>query len=355
MTMAAEFHKLEVASIEHITDASVAVGFGVPEALRATFSHIPGQHIIVKRDINGETVRRSYSICSPTGEAQITVGIKKLPGGAFSTFANDELRQGDVIEVTPPTGDFTLEPDPGNANHYIAIVAGSGITPVLSMISSVLRDEEASRFTLIYGNRDGASIMFLDELDALKNRYPERFTLFHILSREVHAIPLFEGRIDEDKLKRLFTTVVDAGTATEWFLCGPSGVVNAARSVLTAGGVAQDRIHDELFYAGDETVVAVAQDDAIGSEVKFTLDGRTSTIIVDPAGAPILDHALAVRPDTPFSCRSGACASCRAFVTKGEVVMDRNWALNQEEVEAGQILTCQSHPVSQSVELTYDV
>jgi ring-1,2-phenylacetyl-CoA epoxidase subunit PaaE len=355
MTMAAEFHKLEVVSVEHITDAAVAVSFEIPETLRSTFSHVPGQHVIVKKDIGGETVRRSYSICSPTGEARITVGIKKLPGGAFSTFANDELGRGDVIEVTPPTGEFTLETDPENANHYVAIVAGSGITPVLSMISSALRDEPASRFTLIYGNRDGTSIMFLDELDALKNRYPERFTLFHILSREVHAIPLFEGRIDEDKLKRMFRTVVDAASATEWFLCGPSGVVEAARSVLTAGGVGEDRIHDELFYAGDEAVVAVAQDDAVGSEVKFTLDGRTSTVIVDPAGAPILDHALAIRPDTPFSCRSGACASCRALVTKGEVVMDRNWALNQEEVDSGQILTCQSHPVSESVELTYDV
>jgi ring-1,2-phenylacetyl-CoA epoxidase subunit PaaE len=197
--------------------------------------------------------------------------------------------------------------------------------------------------------------MFLDELDALKNRYPERFVMFHILSRESHAIELFEGRIDEQKLIRLFSTVVDAGTATDWYLCGPSGMVRAAQSVLTAGGVPEGNIHHELFFAGDDTSFVPVADDAVGSEVKFTLNGRTSTIIVDPSGAPILDHALAVRPDAPFSCRSGACASCRARVTVGDIVMDRNWALNQEEVDAGQILTCQSHPTSGLVELTYDL
>jgi ring-1,2-phenylacetyl-CoA epoxidase subunit PaaE len=197
--------------------------------------------------------------------------------------------------------------------------------------------------------------MFLDDLDALKNRYPERFVMFHILSRESQAIEMFEGRIDEEKLIRLFSTVVDAGTATDWYLCGPSGMVRAAQSVLTAGGVPERNIHDELFFAGDDASFVPASDDAFGSKVLVTLNGRTSTVIVDPAGAPILDHALAVRPDTPFSCRSGACASCRARVTAGEVVMDRNWSLNQEEVDSGQILTCQSHPISEVVELTFDL
>jgi ring-1,2-phenylacetyl-CoA epoxidase subunit PaaE len=353
--MAVAFHKLTVARVEPVTDNSVAVTFRIPEDLSETFIHKAGQHVIVKATIDGESVRRSYSICSPVGSPELTVGIRHLDGGVFSTYANTVLASGDTVEVTPPTGDFTMDIDSANANHSIAIAAGSGITPVLSMIASVLENESASRFTLIYGNRDGRSIMFLDELDALKNAYPERFVMFHILSRESHAIELFEGRIDEQKLIRLFSTVVDAGTATDWYLCGPAGMVRAAQSVLAAGGVPDANVHDELFFAGDDASFVPASDDAVGSEVKFTLNGRTSTIIVDPAGAPILDHALAVRPETPFSCRSGACASCRARVTVGEVTMDRNWSLNQEEVDAGQILSCQAHPVSEVVELTYDL
>jgi ring-1,2-phenylacetyl-CoA epoxidase subunit PaaE len=353
--MAAEFHTLTIDRVEPVTDDSVAVTFAVPESLIETFTHEAGQHVIVKTEIDDETVRRSYSICSASGSSELTIGIKHLDGGVFSTYANEVLSAGDTIEVTPPTGDFTIATDAHNENHNIAIVAGSGITPVLSMISSVLEVERASRFTLIYGNRDGRSIMFLDELDALKNRYPDRFVMIHILSRESHAIELFEGRIDEEKLLELFSTVVDAGTATDWYLCGPSAIVQAARTVLAAGGVPEDHIHDELFFAGDDASAVAVSDDLVGSEVKFTLNGRTSTVIVDPVGAPILDHALAVRPDAPFACRSGACASCRARVTEGEVVMDTNWSLNQEEVDAGQILTCQSHPVSGVVEVTYDL
>lgn len=353
--MAVEFHTLAVARVEPVTNNSVAVTFEIPDGLRETFSHKAGQHAIVKAMIDGESVRRSYSICSPVGGSEFTIGVKQLDGGVFSTYANSVLSAGDTLEVTPPTGDFTITTSAQNTNHYIAIAAGSGITPVLSMISTVLAIEPGSRFTLIYGNRDGRSIMFLDDLNALKNRYTDRFALFHILSRESHTIELFEGRIDEQKLIRLFSTVVDAGTATDWYLCGPSGMVRAAQATLTAGGVPEGAIHDELFFAGDDASFVPVSDDAVGSEVKFMLDGRTSTIIVDPAGAPILDHALAVRPDTPFSCRSGACASCRARVTLGEVVMDKNWTLNQEEVDAGQILTCQSHPVTDVLELTYDL
>lgn len=351
----AEFHKLSVASVDSITDESVSVAFEVPGELAEVFAHTPGQHLIVKATIEGETVRRSYSICSRSGSGELKVGIKRLNGGAFSTFANSGLKVGDVLEATAPTGDFTIATDPTNANHYIAIAAGSGITPVLSMIESVLADEPKSRFTLVYGNRDGRSIMFLDELDRLKSQHPHRFVLFHILSSESHAIPMFEGRLDEEKLVALLTTVVDAASATSWYLCGPAGVVEAARSVLARGGVEPERIHDELFYAGGDAPPRVAGDDEVGSMIRVTLDGRTSTLVVDPNGAPILDHVLSVRPEAPFACRSGACASCRAQVTRGEVRMDRNWALEEAEVVAGQILSCQAHPVSDTVELTYDL
>jgi ring-1,2-phenylacetyl-CoA epoxidase subunit PaaE len=354
-TQAAEFHKLSVVSVEAITDESVRITFDVPPDLHDAYWHTAGQHVILRTTIDGETVRRSYSICSKPGGGSFSVGVKHLAGGVFSSFANTSLMPGDVLEVTLPTGEFCIDTDPEHEDHYVAIVAGSGITPVLSMIDAVLADEPRSRFTLVYGNRDGRSIMFLDDLDRLKNHNPGRFVVFNILSRESNIVPMFEGRLDEDKLVQLLTTVVDAGSATDWYLCGPSGVVEAAESVLERGGVPPGRVNYELFYAGGDALPQVAADDVSGATVKVTLGGRTSTLLVDPNGAPILDHVLAVRPEAPFSCRSGACASCRAHVTVGEVEMDRNWALEESEIESGQILTCQSHPMTDIVELTYDV
>lgn len=351
----AEFHTATVRAIEPLTANAVAVSLDIPSDLREAFSHTPGQHLIVRADIDGQDVRRSYSICTSPDERYPTVGIKHLPGGVFSTFVHERLKPGDTIQVTPPTGEFTLAADPTRRAHHVAIAAGSGITPVLSMIRSVLEAEPASMFTLLYGNRDGRSIMFLDELDALKGRFPGRFVLVHVLSRESHDIDLLSGRIDAEKLERFLSTLIDPGSVSGWYLCGPRGMVDTARSVLSDHGVAGDLIHDELFYAGAVDESSVAHDDAEGATVRFTLNGRTSTATVAQDGAPILDHVLAIRPDGPFSCRSGACASCRAQVTSGEVRMDRNWSLLEAEVAAGQILTCQAHPVSDVVELTYDV
>lgn len=353
--MAVTFHPLTVASVDRLTDESVRIGFAIPEDLVDEFRFVPGQHLTLKADIDGDDVRRSYSICCPSNTDRLEVGIKRLPGGAFSTWANDALRPGMVVEVTPPTGEFTHAPSSDRTGRYVAIAAGSGITPVLSIIASTLRDEPSSEFTLVFGNRNGASVMFLDEVDAIKGAYPDRFSVFHILSREDHAVPLFNGRVDAGKLTELFEAMIEPAGIDEWFLCGPRGLVEDARSVLAATGVADDKVHDELFYAGGDGPPVVAVDDAIGSDVRFTLDGRTSSVTVDPDGAPILDHVLSVRPEGPFSCRSGACASCRAQVTQGEVRMDRNWSLNADEVARGQILTCQAHPVSDIVELTYDV
>lgn len=353
--MAAEFHTLEVASVEPLTEASVAVRFAVPPELSDAYRFVPGQHVTMRREIDGEDVRRSYSICTSANSGDLRVAVKRLDGGAFSTYANRDLEPGDRLDVTLPVGEFTISTDPANAKHYLAIAAGSGITPVMSMTATVLEDEPDSRFTLVYGNRNSMSVMFLDELGALKDRYPSRFVLMHVLSREVNAIPLFDGRIDVAKLEELFTTVIDADSVDGWYLCGPSGVVEAARKTLAARGIDESIIHDELFYAGDEVRAPIPGDDPEGSTVRFTLNGRTSTLVIDPAGAPILDHALAARPDAPFSCRSGACASCRAQVTGGEVRMDRNWALSDDEVAAGHVLTCQSHPLTDTVELTYDL
>lgn len=353
--MAVEFHTLTVQSVEPLTDDSVRVAFEVPDALAEAFRHVPGQHMTVRATIAGEDVRRSYSICTPAGNGSLAVGIKRLPGGAFSTWANDELTAGMTIDCTPPTGEFTLVPDAGRRAGYVAIAAGSGITPVLSIVASTLRDEPQSEFTLVYGNRTGASVMFLDDIDALKGRYPDRLSVFHVLSREGHPVPLLSGRIDVDRVTALCRTFIDVDATDEWFLCGPRGMVEDATTALVGLGVDESAIHDELFYAGGEGPITTAQDDPTGAKVVFTLDGRTSTVYVDRDGAPILDHVLSVRPEGPFSCRSGACASCRAQVVSGEVRMDRNWSLNEEEVASGHILTCQSHPVGEHLELTYDV
>ncbi len=351
---AVEFHPLTVRAVDRLTDDSVCVTFDVPDDLRSLYTHVPGQHMILRTSIDGADVRRSYSICSPAGGTALQVGIKLLRGGAFSTWANSTLEPGTVIEATPPTGEFVHSPSRAGVRSYGAIAAGSGITPVLSIIASTLRDEPEATFTLVYGNREGRSVMFLDEIDALKGAYPDRFMVMHVLSRESHMVPLFEGRIDSEKLGQLFSTVVDPGAIDRWFLCGPRGMVEDARRALEDRGVPSDAVLDELFYAGDGPPV-IAEDDVVGSTVRFTLHGRTSTVVIDPHGAPILDHVLSIRPEGPFSCRSGACASCRARVIEGEVRMDRNWSLNGEEVAGGHILTCQSHPVSDVVELTYDV
>jgi ring-1,2-phenylacetyl-CoA epoxidase subunit PaaE len=351
----AEFHTVTISSIEPLTPEAVCVSLEIPDELRARFAHTPGQHLIFRTNIDGEDVRRSYSICTSANEAFPSVGIKHLDGGLFSTFVHDALAVGDSIEVTPPTGDFVLDPNPNSTNNYVAFAAGSGITPVLSMIRTVLEIEPHSTFTLVYGNKTGQTVMFLEELDELKGRYLDRFVIFHVLSRESNNIPILEGRIDRQKVERMLATVIDAETVAGWYLCGPRGMVEDAQQVLMDHGVPERDIHDELFYAGEVTASMVAQDDVVGSTVKFTLGGRTSTATVATDGKPILDHVLAIRPDGPFSCRSGACASCRAQVTKGEVVMERNWSLSSEEVASGQILTCQAHPVSELVELTYDV
>lgn len=351
---AVSFHPLTVSDVEHITDDAVRVTFEPPPNDRELFRHTPGQHLTLRATIDGADVRRSYSICSPQDGEALQVGIKLLPGGIFSTWAHQDLEVGDVISSTPPTGDFTLDSSAAGDGAYVAIAAGSGITPVLSIVASTLRNEPSSKFTLVYGNRTSGSVMFLDDIDALKGAYPDRFMVIHILSREQHDLPLLSGRIDADKVAELCERFISVSSVTGWYLCGPKGMVEASREALDTLRVDPATVHDELFYAGGDGPIAVAEDDVDGSEVRFTLDGRTSSVFVDPDGTPILDHVLRVRPEGPFSCRSGACASCRALVTKGEVRMDRNWSLNQEEVDAGQVLTCQSHPVSDTVELTYD-
>ncbi len=350
------FHRLEVIEIEPLTDDSVAVTFDVPPELEDVFTFVPGQHVTVRSQIDGQDVRRSYSISCPPGQGRVRVGIKRVPTGIFSTFATTRLAPGDVLEVMPPVGEFTL-PSELTDKHLVAIVAGSGITPVLSMIATALGSDPTCRFTLIYGNRTSMSVMFLEELEALKDRFSDRFHLMHVLSREPQPVDLFTGRIDADKLDAILSALVDPDDVDEWFLCGPHGLIETARTTLGRRGVPSGSIRDELFYAGDTPPVPVvdesdAQEGSV--HVGFTLDGRRSTVGMEPHQT-LLEAAMRVRRGLPFSCKGGMCATCKAHVVSGEVRMDKNYALVADEVEAGFVLTCQSHPVTDTVEIDFDV
>ncbi len=356
MVTAADFHPLRVAAVETLTDDAVAITFDVPDDLAEEFSFLPGQHVTVRAEIDGQDVRRSYSICSPAPDGPLRIGVKRIDGGVFSTYATKEVRPGDVLEVAPPVGEFVVEIDPGRGSHRGAVVAGSGITPVLSMVATVLAREPRGRFTLIFGNRHSRSIMFLEELEALKDRHPDRLHLIHVLSREPSVVPLLSGRIDGAKLETLLDSVVDASSIEDWYLCGPYEMVSDAQATLSRRGWTPEHIHDELFFAEplperpEPAEVPVGE----GVPVTFTLDGRTATVTVPRDGAPILDYVLQVRPDAPWSCRGGMCTTCRAKVTVGAAELDRNFALTQAELDRGYVLTCQAHPTTDELELSYD-
>lgn len=354
---AVEFHPLRVASVDPLTDDSVAITFEVPETLADRYRYLPGQHVTMKADIDGADVRRSYSVCANANRGTLRVGVKRLDGGAFSTFATTRLRAGDLIEVMPPVGEFTIDPDPGAANHYAAVVAGSGITPVLSLVSTTLESEPGSRWTVVFGNKAASSVMFLEELAGLKDNHPDRLHVIHVLSREQPDLDLFGGRIDRVKLEALFERLVDADSVDHWYLCGPYEMVAVARDVIEGRGTDPDRVHDELFFAGPADPALVVGDPAQieGSvELQVTVGGRSTDTAMEPE-MTILDAALRVRHELPFSCKGGMCASCKARVTEGEVRMDKNYALVDTEVEAGYVLTCQSHPVTDAVAVDYDV
>lgn len=357
MEPAPVFHRLCVAEVKRETDQSVAVSFQVPAPLKPEFQYLPGQHITVRAEIDGEDVRRSYSLCADAATEQLRIGIKQLRGGRFSTYANTRLRAGDSLDVMPPVGDFTIDPDPESTRHYAAVAAGSGITPVLSLVSTTLRAEPGCRWTLLLGNRSASSIMFLEDLSALKDRYADRFHLIHVLSREQQASPLLSGRIDRSRLEAIFACLVDADSVDLWFLCGPYQMVTTVRETLESRGVPNADIRDELFFAGPPPAMdgnlPEGDESEEGVDLTFTLDGRTSMLRM-ARDSKVLDAALTVRHELPWSCRGGMCASCKAQVLEGEVSMEHNYALVAEDLEAGFILTCQSVPTSDRLIVDFD-
>lgn len=354
------FHKLSVSGVDPLTEDSAAIEFAVPAELRTAFAFSPGQHLTLRR-LDGITEdRRTYSICSTPREltetGRVRIGVKRVPNGTFSGWLTSGLQVGEVIEVMLPAGHFGLEVSPEQTRTIACVAAGSGITPVLSIAASVLDTEPASEVLLVYGNRSSGQVMFLEPLADLKNRYPDRLTLLHVLSAEPQLSDLLTGRIDADKIAALLAG--PAGRVTDWYLCGPFGMVTAAREALLAGGVAETRIHSELFYVGtapDEPVDLPADTGQASeaSEVTVTLSGRTSTIAVPFSGPSILDAMLASRPDAPYACKGGVCGTCRAKVVDGEVRMTRNYALEPDEIAAGLVLACQSHPLTPEVRLEF--
>lgn len=351
------FHPLRVSAIERITDDAVAVTFAVPPELRETFRHTPGQHLNVRYRVDGEEIRRSYSICTPAAEEPdapvVQVGIRLVDGGAFSTYALKELAVGDEVEAMAPTGRFVLEPRPG---HFAAIVGGSGITPVLSIAATLLAREPAARFSLVRSDRTAASTMFLDEVADLKDRYPGRFHLVTVLSREDQAAGLPSGRLDHERLRGLLPALLPVPSVDEWFLCGPLGLVRQAEGALRELGVDRSRIRQEIFHVAEDgpgRSTATTTTAPTASTLTATLDGRSGSWPVQD-GESLLETVLRSRADAPYACKGGVCGTCRAFLVSGEVRMDRNFALEPEETGAGFVLACQSHPVTSEVELDFD-
>jgi ring-1,2-phenylacetyl-CoA epoxidase subunit PaaE len=350
----AVFHRLRVAAVQPLCEDAAAVAFDIPPELAGEFAFAPGQSLTLRREIDGRDERRSYSICSPAGSAP-RIGVRVVPGGLFSSWLVHEVRPGDTVEVMAPAGLFT--PDLTAPGHHVLIAAGSGITPMISIAESVLAADDRSTVTLFYGNRRTATVMFADELADLKDLYPARFQLAHVLSREPREAELLSGRLDADRLSALIGALVDVGAADHWWLCGPHGMVLAAQQVLAGLGVPAERVHRELFYADDEPVREVHHTETgpTGpvSQVTITLDGRSTTSAL-PRERTLLDGAQRTRPDLPFACKGGVCGTCRALVTEGSADMRRNFALEPAEVDAGYVLTCQSYPASQTLTVDFD-
>ncbi len=361
--MANHFISLKIEDIRRETADCVSIAFVIPPELRTVFSYQQGQNVTIRTVLGGMEVRRSYSICSSPLDEELRIAVKKVPGGLFSTYANEQLQRGQALEVLPPSGKFYTELRPGNRKRYLAFAAGSGITPVLSLIKTTLAVEPGSAFTLVYGNRYRPAIIFREQLEALKNRYMHRLALHHILSREQMDIPLHQGRIDALKCEELCDRLIDLHSMDEIYLCGPAEMTFSLQEWLERQGVDKKKVHFELFHPlekpGNERAVeqatgqAKAPDEQV-SQVTVRLDGISHVFPLAYEGSSILDAALYQGVDLPFACKGGVCCTCRARLTEGQVEMDLNYALEADELAAGFVLTCQSHPRTAKVVIDFD-
>ncbi len=356
--MAEHFHALTVAGIVPETAEARSIRFAVPDALTAAFRFRAGQHLTLRATIGGEEVRRNYSLCTAEGSGDVMVTVKQIAGGVFSNWVAETLKPGDTLDVMPPHGSFTTPFDQAQARRYVGISGGSGITPVISLIRTALEQEPLSRFTLLYGNRDSASVIFLDALADLKDRYLSRFELYHFLAEEEQDIAMFNGMLDQAACDGAIAQLVpDAAEVDAWFICGPGPMMDAAEGALLGRGIDKARIHIERFTAGRPSAalaeeMAQLQVKAEGVSVAVTLDGRTRRVPFSAGN--ILDSARAAGMPAPFACKAGVCATCRAKVTQGKVEMAARYGLTDDEVADGYVLTCQSVPVGDGVAVDYD-
>lgn len=356
--MSIHFSPLRIKEIRKETADCVSVVFDIPEELKSSFAFKQGQSLTMRAMINNEEVRRTYSICSSPLDNECRIAVKKVEGGLFSTFANEQLKKGDTLDVMQPVGKFYTALDPAQSKNYLAFAAGSGITPVLSLIKTTLATEYLSNFTLVYGNKNHGSIIFFEELEGLKNKYMERFNLIHVLSREKTDSPISFGRITADKLKDL-NRLIDYTTTDEFFVCGPEEMIFCVKDYLIGTGIDKKKIHFELFTSPGQKKPSVHSQQTTGSETKsqitIKLDGRSFDFELSlNSDTTILDAALKKGADLPYACKGGMCCTCKAKLLEGEVMMDVHWGLEEEEVEQGYILTCQSHPKTEKIVVDFD-
>jgi ring-1,2-phenylacetyl-CoA epoxidase subunit PaaE len=357
--MSLPFNKLIIKDIRKETADCVSIAFDIPKDLEKTFSFTHGQHITIKTDLNNEAIRRNYSICSSPIDHEFRIAIKKIPNGLFSNYANNNLKIGDTLEVMPPAGKFHTSLSAINENIYMAFAAGSGITPIISIIKTTLQTEPKSNFTLIYGNKNRYSILFKEALEALKNKYLDRFRVVHILSREKTDSDIHFGRIDEEKCKRLLEGTVHPKNIQAFFLCGPEEMIFSIQSFLESIGVEKQKIHFELFNLKNDqpnkTDLHSATQQNNMSNITVKQDGRSFNFMLSYYGNSLLNEALTFGADLPFSCKKGVCCTCKAKLLEGEVEMDRVYGLESDEIDQGYILTCQAHPRSEKIVVDFDI
>lgn len=357
------FHKLKIKELRRETADCVSVAFEVPETLRKTFAFKQGQHLVFRSWHEGAEIRRSYSICSCPFDGELRVAVKQIAGGVFSSHINERARVGDEMEVMAPQGRFYTELEPHRKKRYVAVAAGSGITPIISIVKTVLRAEPQSEFVLFFGNRNKGSIIFKEEIEALKNLHMERLSVYHILSRERADSEILSGRIDRRKMDFFLDHLLKSESIDEVFLCGPEEMIFSARDAFQAAGVASKNIHYELFYSADAEARKMARHQQSTtpategpiSKIRLKLDASTLEFDLPYEGDSILDAALKNGADLPYSCKGGVCATCKCKLEEGDVVMDVNYSLEADELERGFILACQSHPSSAEVVVNFDI
>lgn len=356
MQMTPKFHSLTIKDIRQETDDTVSIAFEIPENLQNDYVFHAGQYLTLKASINGEDVRRSYSLCSAPEEKEWRVAVKKVDQGKFSTFANKQLKSGDVLEVMTPGGSFTLKV-PKEKRSLLLFAAGSGITPIISILKSALVGNKDSDVTLIYGNRGFSSIIFREEIEALKNKHMNRLRVLHVLSRENLGNHLQKGRINSEKIEEVYQTYLKDASIDDVFVCGPEEMIHAVKETMINKGVAREHIHFELFTAPsvkDKAIELPKNSPKIEANVTIILDGDEYELELDSTGQSILDAAHAVGADLPFACKGGVCCTCKARIIDGSASMDVNYSLEPDEVAAGYVLTCQAHPTSDSLIISFD-